>query len=153
MRIHVSLGLQVMSMCFRMCLTNNASNSIPITAPEGYSVEKMGVLRQEILAATKLGYKLTLDSMFLVRYLPESKIDLNSGSWSVQNSSGGYVASTGFWYCILFESWTCDGCSCDQHTYCTDMYSPFTRFYACLISPSPQLTHTPTHTQTHIHPW
>lgn len=80
----------VMSMCFRMCLTNNASNAVPIAPPLGYSVEKLSLLRQEILAATARGFELTLDSMFLVRYLPNSKIDLNSGSWTTQNHSGGY---------------------------------------------------------------
>jgi hypothetical protein len=48
------------------------------------------IVRREIAAATAMGYKLTLDTMFLVRYLPNSKIDLNSGSWTVQNHSGGY---------------------------------------------------------------
>lgn len=80
----------VMSMCFRMCLSNDPNNSVPIAAPEGYSVDKLALLRDEIIAATARGFKLSLTSMFLVRFLPNQKIDLNSGSWETQNRSGGY---------------------------------------------------------------
>ena len=47
-----------MAMCFRMCLTNNASNSIPITAPPGYTAGALELLRREITAATAAGIKL-----------------------------------------------------------------------------------------------
>jgi len=80
----------VMSMNFRVCLTNNASNAINIAAPEGYTAAKLELVRREIAAATAKGFKLTLSTMFLCRALPHQKLDLNSGAWDVRNSSGGY---------------------------------------------------------------
>ena len=58
-----------MSYCFRMCLTNNASNAIPITPPPDYNVAKLELLRRELLAATQRGITLSLRSMFLTRQL------------------------------------------------------------------------------------
>jgi hypothetical protein len=81
---------KVMAMCFRMCLTNNQSNTIPITAPPGYAASSVELLRREIVAATGAGMQLSLDSMFLVRQLSGQKIDLNSGQWSTQPGHGGY---------------------------------------------------------------
>ena len=42
---------KVMAMCFRMCLTNNASNTIAITAPAGYTSASMELLRREIVVS------------------------------------------------------------------------------------------------------
>lgn len=81
---------KVMAMCFRMCLTNNASNAISIAAPAGYHVNSLELLRREIVAATGRGIKLSMRSMFLIRQLSRMKIDLNSGQWSTQAGSGGY---------------------------------------------------------------
>lgn len=83
-----------MSYCFRMCLTNNASNRVKITAPVGYSSEKLELLRREMKWAThSLQKKLTFECLFLIRKLPNSKIDLNSGQFSencsVCGKSGG----------------------------------------------------------------
>lgn len=53
----------VMSMCFRMCLTNNASNAIKITAPVGYSVRALELLAREISAASRRNITLSMRSM------------------------------------------------------------------------------------------
>jgi hypothetical protein len=53
----------VMSMCFRMCLTNNASNAIKITAPEAYNVRALELLRREIIAASRRNITLSMKSM------------------------------------------------------------------------------------------
>jgi len=81
---------KVMAMCFRMCLTNNASNAIEITAPPGYTTASLELLRREIVAATGAGMTLGIKSMFLVRQLSNAKIDLNSGQWSALPGSGGF---------------------------------------------------------------
>ena len=81
----------VMSMCFRMCLTNVASNSIPITAPEGYSTRQLELLRREIVAATAQNITLSMRSMFLIRQLSGGKIDLNSG----RECSNGWLGLVG----------------------------------------------------------
>jgi hypothetical protein len=81
----------VMAMCFRMCLTNNASNAIKITAPDGYTTRALELLRREIVAATTLhNITLSMRSMFLIRELSSEKIDLNSGQWSTKGGTGGY---------------------------------------------------------------
>ena len=81
---------KVMAMCFRMCLTNNASNLLPIDAPPGYTSRLLELLRRELVSASKRGLKLQLRSLFLVRHLSNQKIDLNSGQWSTQAGTGGY---------------------------------------------------------------
>jgi len=80
----------VMSYCFRICLTTNKSNSVPLPVPEGYQRADMELVAREIRAATRRGFKLTLETMFLVKALPNNKIDLNSGSWNDTGRSGGY---------------------------------------------------------------
>ena len=46
---------KVMAMCFRMCLTNNASNSLPIGPPPGYSTDTLELLRRELISASEHG--------------------------------------------------------------------------------------------------
>lgn len=80
----------VMAMCFRMCLTPNASNAINITAPEGYTTAALELLRREITAATHHNITLSMASMFLIRHLSGDKIDLNSGQWTAKGGGGGF---------------------------------------------------------------
>ncbi len=70
-----------MSYCFRMCLTDNQSNAIPITQPDGYSSLTMELLRRQFRAWAKRNTSLTLENLFLIRRLPNQKIDLNSGQF------------------------------------------------------------------------
>lgn len=82
----------VQSFCFRLCLTTRQNNSLPILPPADYTAATMELLRRQILSDTKRGVKLhmrdtTVDGklqrgMFLVRDLPNDKIDLNSGAFS-----------------------------------------------------------------------
>jgi hypothetical protein len=81
---------KVMAMCFRMCLTNNATNALPIGPPPNYNVTDMELLRRELVSASKRGLKLKLRSLFLVRQLSNQKIDLNSGQWSTEAGTGGF---------------------------------------------------------------
>jgi hypothetical protein len=86
-RPHSSAGGEaddrVMSYCFRMCLTNNSSNAIAITAPPGYTRDAVELLRRELLSLTRSRhFNLTMEDLFLIRALPHMKIDLNSGQWT-----------------------------------------------------------------------
>ena len=82
----------VQSFCFRLCLTTRQNNSLPMLPPSDYTPEVMELLRRQILSDTKRGMRLhmrdtTVDGkmqrgMFLVRDLPNDKIDLNSGAFS-----------------------------------------------------------------------
>jgi hypothetical protein len=82
----------VQSFCFRLCLTTRQNNSLPMRPPSDYTPEVMELLRRQILSDTKRGMRLhmrdtTVDGkmqrgMFLVRDLPNDKIDLNSGAFS-----------------------------------------------------------------------
>ncbi len=56
----------VMAMCFRMCLTNNASNAIKITAPDGYNTRALELLRREITAASRRNITLSMKSMWVL---------------------------------------------------------------------------------------
>jgi hypothetical protein len=84
----------VMSYCFRMCLTNNKSNRVPITAPEGYTPAALELLRRELRWATDNKRNLTMHDLFLIRDVGDGKIDLNSGQFSedcpVCRRNGGY---------------------------------------------------------------
>jgi hypothetical protein len=67
----------VQAMNFRLCLTNNASNRLPFLAPPGYTPAATEVLRRYFIANAAALANATLLSLFLVRDLGESKIDVN----------------------------------------------------------------------------
>eukprot|EP00755_Sulcionema_specki_P002581 Sspe_Gene.118848::Locus_113288_Transcript_1_1_Confidence_1.000_Length_2183::g.118848::m.118848 len=81
----------VMSYCFRMCLTNNATNRIPVAPPDGYTPAHLELLRRQIASETRRGMAVTMDSLFLIRHLPNMKIDLNSGQWNATGHPGGFA--------------------------------------------------------------
>ncbi len=63
---------------YRMCLTNNAANRIPITAPPGYSEANYELLGRLIDARVAAGNSLTLGSFMNVSGMPNSKTDINN---------------------------------------------------------------------------
>jgi hypothetical protein len=65
---------------YRLCLTNNASNRLPFAPPANYTPEAMEVYRRWFIANKAAVANVTLLSLFLVRDLGESKIDVNQGS-------------------------------------------------------------------------
>ena len=71
------------AMCFHAGLSNNSTNSVPITAPEGYTNLTMELLRRQMASKLAVTKNYTLDDQFLVRYLNKArnKIDLNSGAF------------------------------------------------------------------------
>ena len=87
----------VQSYCFRLCLTNNASNRVPIAPPADYDRAELELLRRELDWATHAGnMTLAMSDLFLLRHLPHQKLDLNSGQFSeatvspVSRRHGGY---------------------------------------------------------------
>ena len=76
-----------MSYCFRLCLTNNASNRVVVAPPAGYDRAEVELLRRELDWATHVAnMTLGMDDLFLIRHLPNAKIDLNSGQFSEPSS-------------------------------------------------------------------
>ena len=67
----------VMAMNYRLCLTNNVSNRLPFTPPPGYTPAATEVLRRYFTANAASLSNASLLSLFLVRDLGESKIDVN----------------------------------------------------------------------------
>jgi hypothetical protein len=51
----------------------------------------MELLRRQIEAVSKRGVVLDMSSQFLIRQLPEQKIDLNSGAFSVSPFSNRLI--------------------------------------------------------------
>jgi hypothetical protein len=66
----------VQSYCFRICLTSDPANRLPIPPPEGYSPARYGLVRNYILA---LGDTARLRDFMGISRLPNSKTDINSG--------------------------------------------------------------------------
>jgi hypothetical protein len=67
----------VMAMNYRLCLTNNASNRRPLLPPAGYTPASTEVLRRSFIANAAQLANASLLSLFLIRDLGESKIDVN----------------------------------------------------------------------------
>ena len=64
---------------YRLTLTNNASNRLPLLPPTNYTPSSMEFLRRWFLANPGVA-GVNLTSLFLIRELGESKIDVNQGS-------------------------------------------------------------------------
>ena len=66
---------------YRLCLTNNASNRLPLAPPAGYTPGAMELLRRWCLAnAPALRNASSVLDFFLVRHLGSAKVDVNQGS-------------------------------------------------------------------------
>ena len=63
---------------FRICLTQDKSNFIPITAPKNYDPSKYELLRRVIAQRTSEGWVHLLKSYLLINYMPNSKSDMNN---------------------------------------------------------------------------
>ena len=66
----------VQSYCFRICLTNDPSNRLPIEAPEHYDAKRFGLVRNYLAA---LGDTAGLKDFMGLSRLPHNKTDINSG--------------------------------------------------------------------------
>jgi hypothetical protein len=66
----------VQSYCFRICLSNDPNNRLPIRAPEGYDPKRYGLARNYLAA---LGDSARLADFMGISRLPHNKTDVNSG--------------------------------------------------------------------------
>lgn len=76
---------------FRLCLTQDTSNWIPITKPRGYDASKYELLRRLIEQRDKKKWKHTLNSYLSIIMMPNGKTDINNnGPFSTDLIGGNY---------------------------------------------------------------
>ena len=64
---------------FRLCMTQDADNFIPVTRPDNYDPSKFELLRRVIQQREKLGLKQNLDQYYLkIDMMPNGKTDINN---------------------------------------------------------------------------
>jgi len=67
---------RVQSYCFRLCLTDDPANLLPVGPPEGYDPKRYGLVRNYLAA---LGDAARLADFMGISRLPHNKSDVNSG--------------------------------------------------------------------------
>ena len=67
---------KIQSYCFRICLTRNPANRLPLPRPEGYDAARFGLVRAYLRA---LGDPARLNDFMGISLLPNEKTDINSG--------------------------------------------------------------------------
>ncbi len=92
----------VQSYCFRICLSDDPGNRLPIEAPEHYDPKRFGLVRNYLAA---LGDTARLADFMGISRLPHNKTDINSGgavstdvpslSWSYPEA--GYAERRRIW--------------------------------------------------------
>ncbi|MGB9747109.1 MAG: FAD-dependent oxidoreductase [Bacteroidales bacterium] len=76
---------------FRLCLTQDTGNMIPITAPPGYDPSNFELLRRLIKQREKQQWKHTLNSYLSIIMMPNGKTDINNnGPFSTDLIGGNY---------------------------------------------------------------
>lgn len=79
---------------FRLCLTQDKSNFIPITPPEDYDPAKYELLKRVIAQRIGLGWKHILKSYLFISFMPNGKTDVNNmGPFSTDfiGENWGYI--------------------------------------------------------------
>jgi len=92
----------VQSYCFRICVTDDENNRLPISPPDGYDPKRYGLVRNYLAA---LGDSARLADFLGISRLPHNKTDINSGgavstnapslSWSYPEA--GYAERQWIW--------------------------------------------------------
>jgi len=76
---------------FRLCLTQDTSNWIPISKPRGYNATKYELLRRLIEQRDRKKWKHTLNSYLSIIMMPNGKTDINNnGPFSTDLIGGNY---------------------------------------------------------------
>ena len=76
---------------FRLCLTQDTSNWIPISKPRGYNASKYELLRRLIEQRDRKKWKHTLNSYLSIIMMPNGKTDINNnGPFSTDLIGGNY---------------------------------------------------------------
>ncbi len=73
------------SYCFRICLTRNPANRLPLPRPDGYDAARFGLARAYLEA---LGESAQLRDFLGISLLPNDKTDINSGGAVSTNLPG-----------------------------------------------------------------
>jgi len=63
---------------FRLCLTKDPNNILPIKPPEGYNPQKYEIIGRYLNALTDKGRPLNLNSLFMIDQMPNNKFDINN---------------------------------------------------------------------------
>ncbi len=74
------------SYCFRICLTRNPSNRLPLPRPDGYDPNRFGLVKNYLDA---LGDAASLHNFVGISLLPNDKTDINSGGPVSTDLPGG----------------------------------------------------------------
>jgi hypothetical protein len=72
--------------CFRLCLTSEAGNRIPIPRPAGYDSRRFGLAKNYLKA---LGDSARLSDFLGISLMPNGKTDINAGGGVSTNMLGG----------------------------------------------------------------
>lgn len=76
---------------YRLCLTQDPANRLPIEAPPGYDPARYELLGRYILARLAAGHSLTLGSFLKIDAMPNGKTDINNqGAFSTDFIGGNY---------------------------------------------------------------
>ncbi|HWD94343.1 MAG TPA: FAD-dependent oxidoreductase [Verrucomicrobiae bacterium] len=73
-----SADRRVQAYNFRLCLTQNATNKLPIVAPANYSPGQYELLARYIRASVAHGSKLSMRSFMGIYSMPDGKTDINN---------------------------------------------------------------------------
>jgi hypothetical protein len=76
---------KIQSYCFRICLTRNPANRLPLPRPDGYDAARFGLARVYLQA---LGDAARLNDFLGISLLPNDKTDINSGGAVSTNLPG-----------------------------------------------------------------
>ena len=80
---------KIQAFCFRLCLTSNPENRIPIGIPNGYDPKRYGLVKNYIRA---LGDRATIGDFLGISRMPNDKTDVNAGGGVSTNLPGASLA-------------------------------------------------------------
>jgi hypothetical protein len=76
---------KIQAYCFRLCLTRDPDNRLPIPPPEGYDPRRFGLVRNYLRA---LGERARIGNVLGISEMPNQKTDINAGGGVSTNLPG-----------------------------------------------------------------
>jgi len=76
---------KIQAYCFRLCLTDNPANRLPILKPDGYTADRFALVRNYIAAG---GESISLRDFLGISRMPNNKTDINAGGGVSTNLVG-----------------------------------------------------------------
>lgn len=80
---------KIQAFCFRLCLTSNPENRIPIGIPNGYDPKRYGLVKNYVQA---LGDRAGISDFLGISKMPNDKTDVNAGGGVSTNLPGASLA-------------------------------------------------------------